>query len=1084
MQMTSDRCDRAGRSGPFLRAARAALLAGAVAGLGAAAVAADPADDVAAIERLLDEGRDGEAEAAARAALARAEASPDGSGRETARLVKLVGDALYAGQRFADAEPFYRRAVEEALAAFPGERATLSQWRLRLGHTLRQMNLFAEAETAYREAIADGEAAWGRDDPALVPGLEGAARMAENLGRPAEALPSYRRAMHLREAAEGPESGPVGALALRVGVNLLAIDEPLEAAPHLRRALAIREVVQGPGSEGVADAARWLATALERVGRDAEAELFRRQALAVSDAVHGAQHVYTAFDMTLLGLLYSGQRRFSEAEPLLTRAVAILEGDPRTVRNAGAARLALVSLLEAQGRTDEAATRLERVLSDAAGAGNGLTRETAAAMDSLARIRLQQGDLAEADRLARDALAFHEGEGMSATLLSSRQLVADVLLASGRGDEALAINRDVLARLQARFGDGSPQARRAHAAIGNTYFALGDFAAAAGHLERAFELAQREAVQDLRVAASGGTGAVEDRVVATAGNVALLVRSWFRLAAEESDLIERAFVAAQRIIDSRAAAALSQMGARQAAGSGELAALVRERQDLADAWRLEDRRRTDMLALPLDRRDRQRMDDNARRLEQAALRLDAVDRVLAEEFPGFAGLQSPSVLDVAGVQAALADDEVLLFYADMTRRGAGDPETFLWAVPKQGAARWVRLDRDSGALYDAVRTLRGLMGVGPATRGAAALAAPARADRAGEILSAAHDLHRTVLGPVADMIEGRSLVVVPSERLAGLPFQLLVSQLPAAGSQDRYRDARWVARDHAVTVLPSVAALAAPAGPAAAPRRERTAYLGFANPLLTGASGSDRRAFGRHGCEAGEPVEAALADAVDLPAIGALFRGAAADVDAVRSLAPLPETVDEACAVAAALGAEADAVRQGADATEAEVKRLSEEGTLARASILHFATHALVSGELSGLAEPAIVLTPPGEAGPLDDGLLTASEVTMLKLDADWVILSACNTASGEEGGEALSGLARAFFYAGARALMVSHWPVNSDAAVRLATGAIDELAADPRLGRAEALRRSMAAEIARGGRHADPANWAPFILVGAERRS
>ena len=98
------------------------------------------------------------------------------------------------------------------------------------------------------------------------------------------------------------------------------------------------------------------------------------------------------------------------------------------------------------------------------------------------------------------------------------------------------------------------------------------------------------------------------------------------------------------------------------------------------------------------------------------------------------------------------------------------------------------------------------------------------------------------------------------------------------------------------------------------------------------------------------------------------------------------------------------------------------------------------------------------------------------------MILSACNTAAGDGGGEALSGLARAFFYAGARSLMVSHWPVNSDAAVSLATGAIRVLASDPAIGKAEALRRAMLAEVAKGGRHADPANWAPFVLVGQSR--
>ena len=117
-----------------------------------------------------------------------------------------------------------------------------------------------------------------------------------------------------------------------------------------------------------------------------------------------------------------------------------------------------------------------------------------------------------------------------------------------------------------------------------------------------------------------------------------------------------------------------------------------------------------------------------------------------------------------------------------------------------------------------------------------------------------------------------------------------------------------------------------------------------------------------------------------------------------------------------------------------------------------------------------------------DDGYLTASEIAGLKLDADWVILSACNTAGsggGGAGGEALSGLARAFFYAGARALLVSHWEVDSAAAVALVTKAFAALADEPGIGRAEALRRAMAALIDGGGDAAHPAFWAPFVVVG-----
>jgi CHAT domain-containing protein len=159
----------------------------------------------------------------------------------------------------------------------------------------------------------------------------------------------------------------------------------------------------------------------------------------------------------------------------------------------------------------------------------------------------------------------------------------------------------------------------------------------------------------------------------------------------------------------------------------------------------------------------------------------------------------------------------------------------------------------------------------------------------------------------------------------------------------------------------------------------------------------------------------------------------------------------------------------------------NRKGELATYRIVQFATHGLIAGEVKNLAESALVLTPPAEATEADDGLLTASEVTELKLNADWVVLSACNTAAGSTGNaEALSGLARAFFYAGARALLVSHWQVNSEAAVKLTTGAFTALQANPKVGRAVALQQAMAAMIKTGNdKEAHPSNWAAFILVG-----
>jgi CHAT domain-containing protein len=196
---------------------------------------------------------------------------------------------------------------------------------------------------------------------------------------------------------------------------------------------------------------------------------------------------------------------------------------------------------------------------------------------------------------------------------------------------------------------------------------------------------------------------------------------------------------------------------------------------------------------------------------------------------------------------------------------------------------------------------------------------------------------------------------------------------------------------------------------------------------------------------------------------------------------PLPETADELCDVARSLGVPENDIWLGARASEREVKRLSDGGELAKYRIVHFATHGALAGELKAGAEPGLILTPPNEATPEDDGYLSASEISGLKLDADWVVLSACNTAAaGTETAEALSGLSRAFFYAGTRALLVSHWAVHSDATVKLITKTVSAMAADTSVGRSEALRRSMVALIEQGEPYVGhPAYWAPFVVVG-----
>lgn len=192
----------------------------------------------------------------------------------------------------------------------------------------------------------------------------------------------------------------------------------------------------------------------------------------------------------------------------------------------------------------------------------------------------------------------------------------------------------------------------------------------------------------------------------------------------------------------------------------------------------------------------------------------------------------------------------------------------------------------------------------------------------------------------------------------------------------------------------------------------------------------------------------------------------------------LPDTADELNAVAKDLGAATSDIHLGSDASETTLKR----APLSDYRIVYFATHGLVAGDVKGVAEPSLALSIPAQPSELDDGLLTSSEVAQLKLNADWVVLSACNTIAGDKpGAEALSGLARSFFYAGARALLVTHWSVDSAAATRLTTSTFDRMKADLKLGRAEALRQAMLGYLndASSPRNAYPGLWGPFALIG-----
>jgi CHAT domain-containing protein len=324
-------------------------------------------------------------------------------------------------------------------------------------------------------------------------------------------------------------------------------------------------------------------------------------------------------------------------------------------------------------------------------------------------------------------------------------------------------------------------------------------------------------------------------------------------------------------------------------------------------------------------------------------------------------------------------------------------------------------------------------------------------------LNLAYQFYQQLLGPLDAALTGvNHLVMVPAGALLSLPPALLLRR-PPAGAND-YRNAPWLVRDMALSILPSIAALGQ-LREDIKPSQASRPFIGFGDPDFSGGA-----------------VERGAGTVLHQLESECQNNNGQVDPDMVRALGELPETADELYALAKVLGAPPDSVHLRDQARVADVRAAN----LQDYRVIAFATHALLPGEVDCLPEPALALTPPAQPDAAEDGLLDASDVAALQLDADWVLLSACNTGGrgGELGGESLSGLATAFFYAGARALLVTHWAVFSEPTVTLTTGTFRRYAGAPGRGRAEALRQTQLGMIDNPDT-SHPVFWGAFTLVG-----
>jgi CHAT domain-containing protein/tetratricopeptide (TPR) repeat protein len=929
-------------------------------------------------------------------------------------------------------------------------------------------------------------------------------------GRYADAEGLFKRALPIREKTLGKDHLLVAEVLNNLALVYKDQGKYADAEGLHKRALAIREKAVGARHPDVASTLNNLAIVYKEQGKYADAEGLYKRALAIYEKALGEGHPLVGQSLNNLGLVYNEQGKYADAELLYKRALAIREkalgkNHPHvaiTLDN-------LAGVYEAQGKYEDAEGLFKRALAINEKALGPERPDVAHPLNGLANVYNDQGKYEDAEGLFKRALAIEEKE-----------------LGADHPDVALTLNNlAIMYQLQGKYADAEGLYKRAlaikeralgqdHPDVAETLDNLASLSISIGNSENALAYSRQATASVIAHAATETTGAqrtegagglIEQRRLYFVRHVANLAAAAQKRLEPEAQLGREALTMAQWANQSAAAAAVQQMGLRFAAGTDALAALVRARQDLSAFWRDRDKALIAALAKPQGQQNPTAIVALRGELAETESKLAANTARLELEFPQYAALASPKPLKAEELQRLLGDDEGLVFWLVGQKRW----KTYVFALTRDGF-EWKTMPLGSEALAQKVAAFRRGLDVDALHRGLQRMdCTQVEADKRGlsrvecgrvvakecdeaerrglsredckppegprELfdLGLAHELYTTLIGPVEALIGNkRHLIVVPSGVLTALPFHLLVTEKPATavphvetpGDLAAYRDAAWLLRRHAVSVLPSVASLKA-LRVFARKDEAKNPLIGFGDPVFNAEE------EGRPGAE--------QRSVVATRSYTEFWKGV--DIDRTmlsKALPRLPETAAELRAVAQNLGAPQSSIHLRQDASETTVKRAA----LSDYRVVYFATHGLVAGEIKGLAEPSLALTLPKQPSDTDDGLLTASEVAQLKLNADWVVLSACNTIAGDKpGAEALSGLARAFFYAGARALLVSHWAVESNAAMRLTTSTFDIMKKEPTLGRAEVLRRAMLAYMndTTNPQNAYPALWAPFVVVG-----
>lgn len=983
--------------------------------------------DNRAADAALEAGRLDEAERLAARALASVTAMAAPDTEESLRANNTLGLVAIQRGRFREAEPFMRRTVALTEQMLGPEHETARTARNNLAFLLQELGRLSEAEPIYVASLADAERARGADHPATLIAASNLATLYQEQARYDEAQTLYLRVLAGR-----------------------------------RRQL-------GPAHEDTLTATNNLAALYADQGNFAEAEPLYRTALEERERTLGRDHRSTFVSLNNLAVLYRSQRRYAEAEPLVIRALEDAERifgpeHPATLT----ARNNVASIIRDRGRRAEAEPLFVRVLADSERLLGPDHPGTLTAVANLANLYLDLDRLAEAEPLAVRALAGYErlrGPDHPDTLTVVNNL-AVLYKMQGRYALSNPLYRRALETRQRQFGPSHPLTM---IATSNVVVAGLDRPGGANVLAEARALVEGTRLRRRAVVGASQQQRVQRQREARSSydRLALFADAAWAAAggdrASAGGIRDEVFGVLQDAVAGAADRSVAEQAARRfvSARRPELADLMRERQQQEREWsRLDADLAAGYGAAAVD----QEVAAIRAGLSAVQGRIEAIDARLAVEAPDYFALIEPAPLTAQAARALMGEDEAALLVVPSPYG------THVMAVTREGIA-WHRSNRDLRDIRLAVQYLRWDAGasVDGSEQELAALRARdgQGAGRPRFERAAAYALYRELIEPVRAAIAGKSrLYVTAGDSLSGLPFSLLVTAPPQGDDDDpaALRDTRWLGDEVSLVHVPSLQSLALlrdapePAGGGG--------FFGIGDPVLVGETSARGRGTTR-----------------GLPAASRIFRtggvrGAApmADPAELRQMARLPGTARELEAVRIALAAPQASLLTAERATETNVRNAD----LSRQRVLLFSTHGLTAAEAAGIGEAGLVLTPPEEPSAQDDGFLSASEVTTLNLNADWVILSACNTATGDGRGSAgLGSLARSFFYAGARGLLASHWPVSDDVAPLLISRTLELERGGMR--RADAFRQAMREVRTRADRPewAHPFYWAPFVLIG-----